>query len=70
MKQYPCIVVDIYEREIYPIVTHIFRGKTMSEAKSYFKAHMKTDSFLRSAVNTGYYIGMRTPVEIKEVEGG
>lgn len=69
MKQYPCVVVDIYEREMYPIVTHIFRGKTMSEAKSYFKAHMKTDSFLRAAVNTGYYKGMRVRVGISGYNG-
>jgi hypothetical protein len=70
MKHYPCIVVDIYESDMYPVVTHIFRGKTLSEAREYFQAHMKTDSFLRGAVNTGYYKGMRTPVEIKEVDGG
>lgn len=70
MKQYPHIIVDTYEQGMYPVVTHIFRGKTLDEAKSYFRAHMKTDSFLRSAVNTGYYKGMRTAVEMKEVEGG
>jgi len=57
MKRYPAIIVDIYESTMYPVVTHIFRGKTMHEAKSYFHAHMKTDSFLRAAVNTGYYKG-------------
>lgn len=70
MKYYPSIVVDIYENGMYPVVTHIFRGKTIQEARDYFQAHMKTDSFLRSAVNTGYYKGMRTPVEMKEVDGG
>lgn len=69
MKHYPCIVVDVYERDMYPVVTHIFRGKTMSEAKSYFQAHMKTDSFLRAAVNIGYYKNMRVKTEITEVDG-
>lgn len=70
MKQYPGIIVDIYETDMFPVVTHIFRGKTLSEAREYFKAHMKTDSFLRAAVNTGYYKDMRVKTEIKEVNGG
>jgi hypothetical protein len=69
MTRYPVIIVDIYERDMYPVVTHIFRGKTMSEVKGYFHAHMKTDSFLRAAVNTGYYKDMRVKTEIKEVDG-
>lgn len=69
MKQYPRVVVDIYESDMYPVVTHIFHGKTLEEARSYFKAHMKTDRFLREAVNTGYFNGMRVKVGRSEVEG-
>lgn len=49
------LVVDIYEAEIpdYPVVTHVFNGKTKKEAIGYFKAHLTTDEFLRGCVNKG-----------------
>jgi len=67
--KYPYIQVDIYESDMYPVVTHIFYGKTTEEARGYFKAHMKTDSFLRAAVNTGCYKGMRVRVGISGYNG-
>lgn len=70
MRNYPQVIVDIYESDMYPVVTHIFHGKTIGEARSYFKAHMKTDRFLREAVNTGYFKDMRVKVGISEIEGG
>lgn len=69
MKSYSHVVVDIFESDMYPVVTHTFYGKTMAEARSYFHAHMKTDSFLRAAVNTGYFKDMRVRVGISEVNG-
>lgn len=49
------LVVDIYEAEIsdYPVVTHVFNGKTKKEAMGYFKAHLTTDDFLRGCVSEG-----------------
>jgi len=49
------LVVEIYEAEIpeYPVVTHIFTGKTQKESLGYFKAHMTTDDFLRECVSSG-----------------
>jgi hypothetical protein len=67
--KYPYIQVDIYENNKYPAVTHVFHGETAAEAQGYFKAHMKTDSFLRAAVNTGYYKGMRVRVSISGFNG-
>lgn len=69
MKNYPYIEVNIYENTMYPVVVHRFYGKTLKEAKSYLTAHMGTDSFLREAVNTGYFKGMRVQVEMLQSEG-
>lgn len=69
MKRYPYVKIDIYENTMYPVVSHIFYGKTLKEAKSYVTAHMGTDSFLREAVKTGYYKGMQLQVEIQECSG-
>jgi hypothetical protein len=69
MKQYPHVIVDIFENGMYPVVSHIFYGKTIEEAREYFKAHMKTDSFLRSAVHTGYFKNIRVKVGIAEKYG-
>lgn len=69
MKNYPCVQVDIFENTLYPVVRHQFFGKTMHEAKSYFQAHMGTDSFLRDAVRTGYYKDMKVQVKVTELNG-
>ena len=63
-KKYPSVQVDIYERDVYPVVSHIFYGKTAKEAYGYFQAHMKTDEFLRAAVLYQRYKGMILAVEI------
>ena len=69
MKHYPYIEVNIYEDTMYPVVSHIFYGKTLKEAKSYLTAHMGTDSFLREALKTGYFKGMKVQVEVKQSDG-
>ena len=63
-KRYPFIRVDIYESNSYPVVSHIFYGKTKKESYGYFQAHMKTDEFLRAAVLYQKYKGMLLVVEI------
>lgn len=60
-----CMKVDIYENNIYPVVSHIFYGKTKKEANGNFQAHMGTDSFLKAAVLYQKYKGMLLTVEIK-----
>lgn len=69
MKRYPHVRVDIYENTMYPVVSHIFYGKTLKEAKSYLTAHIGTDSFLRDALKKGYWKDLQLQVEIREVDG-
>lgn len=45
--------VRIYERSVgpdYPVVEHIFYGRTKREAEGYRAAHLTTDSFFRCCV--------------------
>ena len=45
---------EIYEGDTpYPVVTHVFKGKTREEAEGYFKAHMKTDEFMAAMEKDG-----------------
>ena len=56
--------VDIYESKPYPVVRHIFIGKTKEEAMGYYKAHLKTDAFLAGCKDGKYKdIECRTEVE-------
>jgi hypothetical protein len=64
---YPHVIVDIYERTVYPVVSHVFYGKTIEEARGYMRSHMKTDSFLRAAINSRKYKGINLKVGITEV---
>ncbi len=48
--------VDIYERMVgsaYPVVSHVFYGKTQAEAYGYYTSHLRTDAFLRGCVTRG-----------------
>lgn len=47
--------VKIYEQEPYPIVEHVFRGRTKREAEGYYRSHLKTDDFLRGCVVRGKF---------------
>lgn len=50
------VVVDIFEPSVgysYPVVRHVFPGKTEEEARGYFEAHMTTDAFMRDCVREG-----------------
>ena len=64
-KRYPYVKVNIYENNAYPVVSHIFYGKTAKEAYGYFQSHMKTDEFLRAAILYQKYKGMLLVVEMK-----
>jgi hypothetical protein len=49
-------IVDIYEPSVgyhYPVVQHVFLGKTRQEAWGYYKAHLTTDEFLAGCVEKG-----------------
>ena len=69
MSKYPYVEVNIYEDTVYPVVMHRFFGKTIEEARGYAKSHMKTDSFMRSAMNTGRFKGIKVKVGVSEVLG-
>jgi hypothetical protein len=49
------IIYEIYESAPYPIVTHIFTGRDMQEARGYFQSHLKSDTFLRGCHESGQY---------------
>lgn len=50
------MVHEIYEGDgKYPVVIHIFSGGTREEVKGIFKAHMKTDKFMREMENSGSF---------------
>lgn len=53
------LVSKIFESASYPVVVHIFYGKTPEEALSYYLAHQKTDRFLSSCKATGTFMRMR-----------
>ena len=56
--RYYQIRVDIYEAATgyqYPVVTHLFHGKTKSEAERYHDSHRTSDAFLRSCEDTGRF---------------
>jgi hypothetical protein len=64
--QYPHIRVDIYESDDrYPVVSHIFYGKTLKEAQRYFNVHMRTDEFLYCAIKKGQWKDLILHTEIK-----
>lgn len=57
------IRVDIYEAATnyaYPIVTHVFTGKTEKEARAYHDAHRRADAFLRQCEDKGVFGGVGT----------
>ena len=48
--------VYIYERAAgpdYPVVEHVFYGRTRAEAERYYGSHLETDEFLRDCVERG-----------------
>lgn len=53
------LYVDIFEPAGagvgYPVVRHVFYGKTKGEAEGYFKSHMGTDTFLKGCVDRGRF---------------
>lgn len=52
------ITVKIYEAATsyaYPVVTHVFSGRTRKEAREYHAAHRKSDSFLRGCEDRGRF---------------
>jgi hypothetical protein len=53
-----CIRVDIFEeatRYAYPVVTHLFHGKTRAEARRYHASHRAADRFLRACEDSGVF---------------
>lgn len=56
-------VVDIYERQPYPVLRHVFYGQTKEEAKGYFESHLKIDAFLRDCVRRGRWTTVKCRAE-------
>jgi hypothetical protein len=56
VKQGPTdIIVQTFEEGgRTPVVTHIFHGKTYSQALGFYKAHLRADRFLRDC-NDGHF---------------
>lgn len=53
--------VRIYESEVgpsYPVVEHVFYGKTKDEAQGYCRAHLGTDTFFRGCVEDNKFDGI------------
>lgn len=49
---------DIFEPGVgdaYPVVRHIFYGKTEKEARGYYDAHLTTDAFMRDCTEKGQW---------------
>lgn len=46
-KEIYSVTVDSYESPDYPIVRHIFYGRSEDEAFSYIESHKKSDRFFR-----------------------
>lgn len=49
------LVHEIYESPSYPVVVHVFKGKTKEEAQGYFDAHLKTDKFFAQCEKKGKF---------------
>jgi hypothetical protein len=62
------LVVDIFEPGVgraYPVVRHVFAGKTKEEAEGYFGAHMGTDTFLRGCVDDAHWKDVQCDVSAR-----
>jgi hypothetical protein len=64
------IVHETFEAAVgdaYPVVTHIFRGRTEDEAWRYFRAHLTTDSFFKSCEERGRWQRVRCTTRTRVV---
>lgn len=66
------VVHSIYEKSVgndYPVVRHVFYGKTPEEAQHYYESHLKTDSFLRGCETRGRWnsVACRTEITLEKV---
>ena len=49
------LIVETYEAGgAHPVVTHIFHGNTPGQAKAFYRAHLRSDAFLRKC-NSGHF---------------
>ena len=54
------IQIDIFEAATgyaYPIVTHVFQGRTSKEAEGYHEAHRRSDAFLKDCEDKQLFAG-------------
>jgi len=52
------VIADVFDPSVgydYPVVRHIFAGKTVEEARGHFDAHLDADPFLRECLERNEY---------------
>lgn len=67
------LVVDIYEPSVgydYPVLRHVFPGKTKAEAYGTFRAHMTTDAFLRDCIERAQWETVKCDAEARWLAPG
>ena len=58
----------IFEQSVgenYPVVEHVFYGRTKAECEKYYQAHMKSDRFMRSCVQNNRFNSVNCWSEIE-----
>ena len=53
MKIYDLVVSTFEEEGGTPVVTHVFHGSSPDQAKAFYRAHLKSDAFLRKCSKEG-----------------
>lgn len=54
MIRYDLTVETYEEGGLHPVVTHIFHGDSPGQALAFYRAHLKSDAFLRKC-RTGHF---------------
>jgi len=66
------VYADTYEPEgagdAYPVVRHIFYGRSRAEALGYHKAHRAADTFLRRCEDSGRFDSFACPTQDQVVQ--
>lgn len=57
MRVYRIVVETFEPSSSFPIVTHMFQGRTSEQAEAFVVAHEKSDSFFRDCSRLGVFAG-------------
>lgn len=55
---YDYIVQTYEEGNPVPVLTHVFHGKSPEQAKAFYRAHLKSDAFMRDC-KKGHFANFR-----------